>query len=97
MWCEVAGQDRGGEVTPIGGDSNAYDALPSQTVNLDTYWMAKYPITCCQYQAFLDNGGYETAVVGGVDPIPILPTEIELPNHPRETVTWFKSVLFVAG
>jgi hypothetical protein len=30
-----------------------------QTLHLDTYYMSRYPITNLQFQAFIDDGGYE--------------------------------------
>ena len=46
--------------------SNAIDALdnerPAHKVYLDTYYIDRYPVTCGQYQAFMEAGGYENPV-----------------------------------
>ena len=43
--------------------SNAIDALdnerPAHRVNLDTYWIDRYPVTCAQYREFMNGGGYQ--------------------------------------
>ncbi len=39
----------------IGGDKDAYNSLPAQQVELEPFWMAKYPVTNAQWQAFLDD------------------------------------------
>ncbi|MBD0263675.1 MAG: ergothioneine biosynthesis protein EgtB [Tolypothrix sp. Co-bin9] len=43
--------------------SNAIDALdnerPAHKVYLDTYYIDRYPVTCGQYRAFIEAGGYE--------------------------------------
>lgn len=33
----------------------------SHSVYLDTYWIDRYPVTCQQYQKFIQAGGYQTA------------------------------------
>ncbi|MCD8486314.1 ergothioneine biosynthesis protein EgtB [Geitlerinema calcuttense] len=33
---------------------------PSHWVELDTYWIDRYPVTCGQYQDFMAKGGYQT-------------------------------------
>lgn len=43
--------------------SNSIDALdnerPAHKVYLDTYYIDRYPVTCGQYRAFIEAGGYE--------------------------------------
>jgi gamma-glutamyl hercynylcysteine S-oxide synthase len=45
--------------------SNSVDALdnerPAHQVYLDTYHIDRYPVTCGQYRAFMEAGGYENA------------------------------------
>jgi iron(II)-dependent oxidoreductase len=45
--------------------SNSIDALdnesPAHQVYLDTYWIDRYPVTCRQYRAFMDAGGYQNS------------------------------------
>ncbi|MBA3534222.1 MAG: SUMF1/EgtB/PvdO family nonheme iron enzyme [Ardenticatenales bacterium] len=53
-WVEVPGGK-----CRIGGDKDAYQSLPAQEVDIPTFWMAKYPVTNWQYQAFVADRGYE--------------------------------------
>ncbi|OUL27326.1 ergothioneine biosynthesis protein EgtB [Nostoc sp. 106C] len=43
--------------------NNSIDALdnesPAYKVYLDTYWIDRYPVTCRQYRAFIEAGGYQ--------------------------------------
>ena len=43
--------------------NDSLDALdnerPVSQVNLETYWIDRYPVTCEQYRAFMDAGGYQ--------------------------------------
>ena len=46
---------------PLG--SNEIDAQdnerPQQIINLETYWLDRYPVTCGQYREFMAAGGYQ--------------------------------------
>ncbi len=64
---------------------------------LPTFWIARYPVTNAQYQAFIDAGGYREerwwqgpAERTGVrfDP------EWREPNRPSETVSWYEAMAF---
>ncbi len=53
---------------PAGGFAMGYDGIdaidnerPQQRVHLDTYWIDDTPVTCGQYQAFIEAGGYQDA------------------------------------
>lgn len=43
--------------------SDSIEALdnerPAHSVYLDTYWIDRYPVTCKQYQTFIEAGGYQ--------------------------------------
>ncbi len=45
--------------------NNDIDALdneqPIHRLYLDTYWIDRYPVTCRQYQAFIEAGGYQNS------------------------------------
>ncbi|MEW5857318.1 MAG: SUMF1/EgtB/PvdO family nonheme iron enzyme, partial [Cyanobacteriota bacterium] len=45
--------------------NESIDALdnerPVHRVYLDTYWIDRYPVTCGQYRAFMEAGGYQNA------------------------------------
>ncbi|MGJ3248652.1 MAG: ergothioneine biosynthesis protein EgtB [Elainellaceae cyanobacterium] len=47
----------------LGNDS--LDALdnehPCQTVDVDAVWIDRYPVTCADYRAFIEAGGYQTS------------------------------------
>jgi formylglycine-generating enzyme required for sulfatase activity len=63
---------------------------------LPAFRIARYPVTTTQFRAFVDDGGYEQdawwqGLAGR--PEPARP-RWNLPNHPRETVSWFEAVAF---
>ncbi len=59
-WPDIEWVKIEGGTFVIGGDAEAYDSLDEQTVTLDTFWMARYPITNAQWRAFLDDReGYQ--------------------------------------
>jgi len=63
---------------------------------LPTYRIARYPVTNAQFQAFLDDQGYETDGWWqdlAQRPKPA-PGRWPGPNLPRETVSWFEAVAF---
>jgi len=63
---------------------------------LPAFRIARFPVTTAQFQAFVDDGGYEhDAWWQGLAqrPEPVRP-RWNLPNHPRETVSWFEAVAF---
>ncbi|MBH8573327.1 ergothioneine biosynthesis protein EgtB [Nostocaceae cyanobacterium CENA369] len=45
--------------------NDSIDALdnerPAHKVYLDTYWIDRYPVTCGQYQQFIEAGGYQNS------------------------------------
>ncbi|MCB0231531.1 MAG: SUMF1/EgtB/PvdO family nonheme iron enzyme, partial [Anaerolineae bacterium] len=65
---------------------------------LETFWIAKYPITCAQFEAFVRDGGFETdrwwyglSIRRGVWDEPNIP---HYWNHPRGRVNWYDAVAF---
>jgi len=85
---------------PIGGDEEAYSSLPAREVELPAFWMAQYPVTNAQWQAFLDDPeGYHHpqarwwAGLAGGKQEPAEPSWA-YSNHPRETVNWYEAVAF---
>jgi formylglycine-generating enzyme required for sulfatase activity len=65
-----------------------------------TFWMARFPVTYAQYQAFVAAGGYaderwwkDLAVP---EEVRRAPGEQHFPfwNHPRESVSWYEAVAF---
>jgi formylglycine-generating enzyme required for sulfatase activity len=67
---------------------------------IDTFFMARYPVTHAQYQAFLDDpdGHSKDRWWKGLtnpDRNPAKP-RWDVPNHPRETVSWHEAMAFCA-
>ena len=64
---------------------------------LPVFYIARYPVTNAQFQAFIDTDGYQNeAWWEGLDQridAPIVPDWNE-PNAPRETVSWFEAIAF---
>jgi formylglycine-generating enzyme required for sulfatase activity len=83
-------------------DDQAYDdELPQITVDLPTYYMARYPVTYKQYQAFIDaeDGFHNPQWWDGLaasDEHKQSPDEqyFKYWNHPREDVSWYDAVAF---
>ena len=69
-------------------DSQAYkDEQPQHPIELDEYYMARWPVTVGQYRAFVEDSGHETSYrgsLGGVD------------NHPVIYVTWHDAMAYCA-
>jgi formylglycine-generating enzyme required for sulfatase activity len=67
-----------------------------QRLTLDSYFIARYPITNAQYQSFIDDRGYEEerwwrGLEGQSSP---WESSWSQPNRPRETVSWYEAVAF---
>jgi hypothetical protein len=64
---------------------------------LPVFYIARYPVTNAQFQAFIDAGGYRNAAwwqdLAERIQEPKIP-EWHEPNAPRETVSWFEAVAF---
>ncbi|MER0214600.1 MAG: hypothetical protein DU481_00060 [Nitrosomonas sp.] len=64
---------------------------------LPAFYIARYPVTNAQFQAFIDAGGYANdawwqGLTRRFD-APLTP-EWHEPNVPRETVSWFEAIAF---
>jgi hypothetical protein len=66
-----------------------------QTLELDTFYISRYPITYSQFQAFIDAGGYEVAAYWR-DIRNVAPRKAswKAANRPRDSVSWFEAVAF---
>jgi DNA polymerase III epsilon subunit family exonuclease len=62
---------------------------------VETFWIARYPVTNAQYQTFIDDGGYENARWWQKLERPE-PAESAWPqpNRPRTDVSWYEAVAF---
>ncbi|MCZ7569320.1 MAG: SUMF1/EgtB/PvdO family nonheme iron enzyme [Ardenticatenaceae bacterium] len=83
---------------PIGGDEQAYDSLPAGEVELAALWMAKYPITNRQFQAFIEaaDGYHQGEWWQGLAQPEWDPFKPAFPygNYPREGVNGYEAVAF---
>jgi serine/threonine protein kinase/formylglycine-generating enzyme required for sulfatase activity len=88
---------------PVGGDDEAYQSLPSQTVQFPyAYRLSSYTITYGQFQCFVDDAsemGYEHDAwwAGFPDDYkrqPMLEQNNPYANHPRDSVSWYQAVAF---
>lgn len=82
----------------FGGDDKALNGLPRQKLYLDTFWIARYPVTYTQFQAFIEakDGLQNNQWWQGLAQQQKTPFEQEWPiaNHPREMVSWFQALAF---
>jgi formylglycine-generating enzyme required for sulfatase activity len=70
------------------------------TFPVKEFLLARYPVTCAQFQAFVDDpDGYSNRQWwNGLDQQPDEPQPPgwSNPNHPRENVSWYEAVAFCA-
>jgi formylglycine-generating enzyme required for sulfatase activity len=66
-----------------------------QTLTLERFYIARYPVTNYQYQCFIDDGGYqdERWWLDLVKPEPAEP-HWKQSNRPREKVDWYEAMAF---
>ena len=84
-WCAVP------------GGAFLYQAGERRT--LPTFYIARYPITAAQFQAFLDApDGFANprwwVGMGKYEQQEMQTQGFDYPNHPRETVSWYQAVAF---
>jgi formylglycine-generating enzyme required for sulfatase activity len=66
-----------------------------ETRELPTFWMARYPVTNAQYQAFIDDGGYRKSGFWKDLQRPKRKASTwPQPNRPRTDVDWYEAVAF---
>ena len=82
----------------FGGDDKAYRGLPRQKLHLDTFSIARYPVTYAQFQGFVEaeDGIHHDRWWEGLAMQQKTPDAQRWPiaNHPRETVSWYQAVAF---
>jgi formylglycine-generating enzyme required for sulfatase activity len=67
-------------------DSQAFDReLEQHSIDLPMYYLARYPVTVAQFQAFVNMIGYKST-----DPRSLQ----GLPNHPMVYVTWYEACAY---
>lgn len=94
-WCNVLGKEQGRPAVKMGGDDHAYQSLSALMIDLPTYAISKYPITYCQFQAFVvDNGFANDLWWQKEDHRRYYDQSFKHWNHPRESVTWFAAMAF---
>lgn len=92
-WVEIPG----GEFQY--GDTNEPAAKP-QNLTLPTFHISRYPVTCAQFQTFLDDPeGYADprwfdGLAARDDDRPMGEQYFKFANHPRDTVNWYQGMAF---
>jgi len=96
LWCEVSGKDKGRPAVKIGGVPEFKDySLPAQTVDLPTFAIAKYPITYRQFQAFVEDKGFQNDQWWQKEDNRSQSEQgFKHWNHPRETITWYAAMAY---
>ncbi len=61
------------------------DGQPQHEVTLPTYYIARYPVTVAQFQAFVKTSGYKPADENSLRGVP---------NHPVIRVSWYDAVAY---
>lgn len=92
-WCEVP---RGYFI--YGGDSEAFQSADEEEIFLETFYIARYPVTYIQFQAFIEDseGIRDDRWWEGLAHEYRKPFQQEWPisNHPRENVNWYQAIAF---
>lgn len=97
-WCKVEGGD-----FIMGSDKYDNDEKPERTLNLPTFYIARYPVTYAQFGAFLTApDGYSAARWWGGLHAEATPHQEggagmqnwKIANRPRETVSWYDALAF---
>lgn len=101
IWCEVAGKDKGRSPVRLGDDpvilkEIGKDAcLPAQMADLPTFAIAKYPITYRQFEAFIEDSGFENDQWWEkADDRSSHEQAFKVWNHPRDSVTWYTAMAY---
>ncbi len=101
VWCEVPGGP-----FKMGGDPDAWGAWAGAEFDLGyPFWIAKYPVTYAQYEAFVSAGGYENDACWTPDGLEWRGKKRQpeaywndpkwhIPNHPVVGVTWYEAYAF---
>lgn len=90
VWCQVPDEGR----TPI-GDTHVGNNHSAQKVRIPDFWIAKYPITYRQFQAFIDDKGFEDDQWWEAgDNREAYNQEYKYWNHPRECITWYAAMAY---
>jgi formylglycine-generating enzyme required for sulfatase activity len=77
-----------------GGEFIFGDEKP-QRLTLESFYIARYPITNVQYQTFIDDGGYEDERWwSGLKRQSPKESRWNQLNRPRESVSWYEAVAF---
>jgi formylglycine-generating enzyme required for sulfatase activity len=67
-------------------DSEAHrNETPQRLITLAQYWIARYPVTVAQFQAFLEDSGHKPTNAAG-EPGPV--------NHPVVNVSWHDAIAY---
>ncbi|HLG17395.1 MAG TPA: SUMF1/EgtB/PvdO family nonheme iron enzyme [Blastocatellia bacterium] len=81
------------------GDKSESDNPPPK-LTLPTFHISRYPVTCAQFQTFLDDPeGYADprwfdGLAADDDDRPMREQYFKFANHPRETVNWYQAMAF---
>lgn len=95
VWCEVPGKEQGGPPIIIGGDAGAWQSLYPQWAILSDFAISKYPITYRQFQAFIEDKGFENDQWWEIkDDRSQYNQSFRHWNHPRDSVTWYAAMAY---
>ena len=108
-WVEIpAGEFWMGSDATVDPDAED-DEQPRHRVHVSAFWMSRYPVTNAQYQAFVEDGGYQKASywnAGGgwkykeqddwTGPRRFDDPRFALANHPVVGVSWYEAMAFCA-
>ncbi|MBZ0317554.1 MAG: formylglycine-generating enzyme family protein [Anaerolineae bacterium] len=82
----------------FGGDEKAIDGLPRQYLYLDTFSIARYPVTYAQFQAFVEaeDGIQNDQWWQGLawEQKRVVGSEWPIANRPCENVSWYQAMAF---
>jgi formylglycine-generating enzyme required for sulfatase activity len=98
VWCEVPGGDVTLEMEPYGWLARLFGGSKAATRRVESFYIAKYPVTWVQYRAFLDaddgfrNPTWWEGLLFQVDEPGRQFNQRD--NHPAENLCWLEAVAF---
>lgn len=96
-WCRVDGGEVTIEIRANPDDPNS-QVVNTLTRRVDRFWIARYPVTIAQFQAFVEacyaDGRWRDTFLSEAKHYPLPKHRARYPNHPADAVNWWDAAAF---